>query len=98
MNRRTRLSLSAILLALAALLASTVGAGAFGNHPIGTGPFMLQSWQKGVKAVFVRNPYYFRAGKPYLDKVIVDVNVAPPPCRRCAALGVDDAGLQCPPA
>lgn len=49
----------------------------FGNHPIGTGPFMLQSWQKGVKVVFVRNPYYFRAGKPYLDKVIVDLNVAP---------------------
>jgi len=85
MNRRTRLPLSAILLTLVATLASTVGAGAFGNHPIGTGPFMLQSWQKGVKAVFVRNPYYFRAGKPYLDKVIVDVNVAPPslPPMRC---------------
>lgn len=48
----------------------------FGSHPIGTGPFMLQSWQKGVKATFVRNPHYFRAGKPYLDKVIVDLNVA----------------------
>lgn len=47
----------------------------FGSHPIGTGPFMLQSWQKGVKAVFVRNPHYFHAGKPYLDKVIVDLNV-----------------------
>jgi len=49
----------------------------FGSHPVGTGPFMLQSWQKGVKAVFARNPYYFKPGKPYLDKVTVDLNVAP---------------------
>ncbi len=49
----------------------------FGSHPVGTGPFMLQSWQKAVKAVFVRNPYYFRPGKPYLDRVTVDLNVAP---------------------
>ncbi len=48
----------------------------FASHPVGTGPFMLQSWQKGVKVVFVRNPYYFRKGKPYLDKVTVYVNVA----------------------
>jgi len=38
-------------------IVSKESAGAFGNHPIGTGPFMLQSWQKGVKVVFVRNPY-----------------------------------------
>ncbi len=56
---------------------SKESADAFGNHPVGTGPFMLQSWQKAVKAVFVRNPYYFRPGKPYLDRVIVDLNVAP---------------------
>ena len=48
----------------------------FATHPIGSGPFMLQSWQKGVKLVFVRNPRYFRAGKPYLDRVVVDLNVA----------------------
>jgi ABC-type transport system substrate-binding protein len=55
------------------------GAVAFGNKPVGTGPYMLQSWQKGVRVVFMRNPHYFKAGtgKPYADKVIVDVNVAP---------------------
>ncbi|HWE62828.1 MAG TPA: ABC transporter substrate-binding protein, partial [Chloroflexota bacterium] len=47
----------------------------FASHPIGTGPFMLQSWTRGQQAVFVRNPYYFRPGKPYVDTVIVDVNV-----------------------
>lgn len=49
----------------------------FANHPIGTGPFMLQSWQKGVRVVVVRNPHYFHAGKPYLDKIIADTSVAP---------------------
>ena len=47
----------------------------FGNHPIGSGPYMLQSWQKGSKLTFVRNPYYWRTGKPYVDKIVVYVNV-----------------------
>jgi ABC-type transport system substrate-binding protein len=50
---------------------------AVGSHPIGTGPFTLQSWQKGNELVFVRNPRYFRLGKPHVDKLIVDTNVAP---------------------
>ncbi|MDB5058405.1 MAG: extracellular solute-binding protein family 5, partial [Chloroflexi bacterium] len=45
--------------------------------PVGSGPFMLQSWQKGVQAVFVKNPHYYRAGQPYLDKVVVSLNVTP---------------------
>ena len=36
---------------------------------IGTGPWMLESYQSGVKAVFVKNPTYFRQGLPYLDAV-----------------------------
>src|SRR5207237_10633655 len=48
----------------------------FGNHPVGSGPFMMQSWTKGSQAVFVRNPYYFHTGKPYVDKVIVDIGTA----------------------
>jgi ABC-type transport system substrate-binding protein len=47
------------------------------DHPIGTGAFMVQSWTKGQHVVLVRNPHYFRAGKPYLDRVIVDTDVAP---------------------
>ena len=34
-----------------------------GSRPIGTGPFILQSWQKGNQLVFVRNPHYFRSGQ-----------------------------------
>jgi ABC-type transport system substrate-binding protein len=48
----------------------------FASHPIGTGAFTLQSWQKGSNtAVLVRNPRYFRHGKPYLDKVVASINV-----------------------
>jgi ABC-type transport system substrate-binding protein len=49
----------------------------FASHPIGTGPFKLVSWQKGVGLVLVRNPYYYHPGKPYLAKIIVDVPVQP---------------------
>jgi ABC-type transport system substrate-binding protein len=60
------------------------------DHPIGTGPFVLQSWTKGTRVVFVRNPRYFRAGKPYLDRIIADTNVNP----AAIALGVEQGALQ----
>jgi ABC-type transport system substrate-binding protein len=50
------------------------GAG-FGSHPVGTGPFMLQSWTKGRQAVLVRNPLYFVKGLPYLDGITFEFNV-----------------------
>ncbi len=47
----------------------------FGSHPVGTGPFMLQQWVKGQKAVLVRNPLYFVKGLPYLDGITFQFNV-----------------------
>jgi len=46
------------------------------NHPdavIGTGPFILKSYDKGVRMVFERNPGYFMKGLPYLDGVFVEI-------------------------
>ena len=46
------------------------------NHPdaaIGTGPFVLKSYERGVRAVYERNPQFHLAGLPYLDGVIVEV-------------------------
>ncbi len=46
------------------------------NHPdavIGTGPFVLKSYEKGVKLVFERNPDYFVKGLPYLDGVVIEI-------------------------
>ena len=36
---------------------------------IGTGPFLLESYEPNVKIVFKRNPDYFRPGLPYVDGV-----------------------------
>ena len=41
----------------------------FFEHPIGTGPFVLESWTKGQKLQLKRNPHYWQKGKPYLDSV-----------------------------
>src|SRR5207253_60197 len=53
------------------------GAVYFASHPIGTGPYILKSWTKGSDLVFVRNPHYFHAGKPYIARIIVEENQAP---------------------
>ncbi len=42
---------------------------AFFAHPIGTGPFMFESWTKGQSFKVIRNPNYWEPGKPYLDSV-----------------------------
>src|SRR5262249_45473167 len=45
------------------------------NHPdavIGTGPFVLKSYEKGVRMTFDRNPDYFMKGLPYLDGVVIE--------------------------
>ena len=46
------------------------------NHPdavIGTGPFVLKSYDKGVRVVFERNPDYYMKGLPYVDGVVLEV-------------------------
>jgi peptide/nickel transport system substrate-binding protein len=46
------------------------------NRPeamIGSGPFMLKSYQKGVQIAFERNPDYFMKGLPYLDGVVIEI-------------------------
>jgi peptide/nickel transport system substrate-binding protein len=41
---------------------------------IGTGPWMLDSYRPNVGLTFVRNPAYFLAGLPYIDRVEVTVD------------------------
>ena len=41
----------------------------FFQHPIGTGPFTLQSWSKGQSMKLTRNARYWRMGRPFLDSV-----------------------------
>jgi len=39
------------------------------TRPIGTGPFKLVELQRNVAIKFVRNPDYWRKGKPYVDAI-----------------------------
>src|SRR5215475_6074828 len=47
---------------------------AFAEHPVGSGAFMFDSWQRGTQMVLKRNPYYWQMGEdgkplPYLDEI-----------------------------
>lgn len=39
------------------------------DEGIGTGPFILENWEAGVRASTRRNPNYFKEGRPYFDGV-----------------------------
>jgi len=40
------------------------------TQPVGTGPFMFESYEPNREFVLVGNPNYYEDGQPYLDKVI----------------------------
>src|SRR5262245_31569975 len=47
---------------------------AFAEHPVGSGPFQFESWERNVSMKLKRNPNYWRAGEdgkplPYLDEI-----------------------------
>ncbi len=49
---------------------------AFGSKPVCTGPFKVESYERGTQAVLVPNTYYWRKGEdgkplPYLDKAVL---------------------------
>ena len=51
---------------------------AFAEQPVGSGPFMLESWERGATMKLVKNPYYWDMGDdgqplPYLDGVTFEV-------------------------
>lgn len=41
----------------------------FGQHPVGTGPFVFVSYAPGDQMVVKKNAKYWQAGKPYLDQI-----------------------------
>jgi peptide/nickel transport system substrate-binding protein len=51
---------------------------------LGTGPFMVEAHSQGESWTFVRNPHYWREGRPKVDKVTV--RIMPEEAARTAAL------------
>ena len=47
------------------------------QKPIGTGPFMVSSFEPGKMIRLVRNPNYFKPGRPYLDGIDMPVIASP---------------------
>ena len=43
------------------------------TNPVGSGPFKFQEWLKGDHITLARNEWYFKKGKPYLDRVVYRV-------------------------
>lgn len=39
------------------------------NRGIGTGPFRLKEFKRGLRSIVVRNPDYWRNGRPYVDEI-----------------------------
>lgn len=49
------------------LFGTAAGREALKTKPIGTGPFQLDAWNRGVNVRLTRNPNYHVSGLPYLD-------------------------------
>ncbi len=58
------------------------------TKPIGTGPFMFQSYTPGDRMVLVKNPAYFEPGLPKLDGV--ELRIIPEMSVKIAALQAGD--------
>ena len=48
--------------------------------PIGSGPFLLSSWERGKQMILVRNPRYWGPHNAYLDRIVLRF------CRPCPLL------------
>lgn len=45
----------------------------YNQKPIGSGPFKFSKWEKGGYVELARNDSYWREGKPYLDRVVLQI-------------------------
>jgi peptide/nickel transport system substrate-binding protein len=61
------------------------------TKPVGTGPFMFQSYTPGDRMVLVKNPNYFEAGLPKLDGVTI--RIIPEASVKAAALKSGDIDI-----
>lgn len=53
-----------------------VGDERFGQNPVGAGAFVLERWEPAVKIVMRRNPLYWNSGAVYVDRIVMELNIA----------------------
>jgi len=66
------------------------------RRPIGTGPFMLKSFEPGKMIRLVKNPNYFKPGKPLLDGI--EMPIIPQPSTRLLTFLAGDTDIYTPSA
>jgi peptide/nickel transport system substrate-binding protein len=59
------------------------------SAPVGAGPFVLESWTRDDRMVLVRNPDWYDAPRPYLERLVV--RVVPDEQQRVDTFSVGDA-------
>lgn len=62
-----------------------------GSNPVGTGPFVFESWERDNRLVVKKNPDYWQEGLPYLDEIIFQP--IPDEDARVASLGSGDVDV-----
>ncbi|MFT4232000.1 MAG: ABC transporter substrate-binding protein [Leucobacter sp.] len=70
----------------------------FFEHPIGTGPFVVDQWDPSGDISFVKNEHYWQEGKPYLDGLVYKLVADDTQLRQQLASGQIDAIDTVPPA
>ena len=70
--------------------AVTAGGNDYGQHPVGTGPFIFESWTSGDRIVLKANPDYYK-GKPGVDSLTF--RVIPEGTNRTIALETGEADI-----
>jgi peptide/nickel transport system substrate-binding protein len=61
------------------------------NAPVGTGPFVFKEWVRGSHIILERNPNYWDAPKPHIDRLVV--RFIRDPAARAVALETGDVDL-----
>ena len=67
-----------------------------GSHLVGTGPFILEEFERDVSLKWVKNENYWREDRPYLDGI--EVTIIPDPVTARALLEAGDADVWGAPA
>lgn len=62
------------------------------SRPVGTGPFIFKEWVKGSHVIYERNPDYWDAGRPYIDRLVVRFIKEPSVAAAALESGAADLG------
>lgn len=64
--------------------------------PIGTGPFIFKEWSRGNYIAYERNPHYWDAPKPFIDRLVVRLIADPSAATAAFETGEIDLGFNNP--